>query len=300
MFQNVRQNAPWMVASLSLLCGCTRDAPRSAGESAQSLTTSTNVPVPGYTHDLSRSRFRIGQAPALEVNLPTMQRWRGSFGAFAVDPTNNAVNAIPNADSPTGPYLLDAPIHNQMVKDYFISAGLPADQVADVETFYLASGSGSGDSSTQPTLVLSSINSILRRAILGVRVIESIAWAKLTTRGDVDWESVFWPPIDAAVASGAAAFAASLADPAQHAAFLAKLPSKIYKEGGVVIHHTDPSIHAAPRAYVSFDAQTETQLSAAMRHFDMNGVEFRLPQEQAGNVLFPRRPAPSQRMSGTP
>jgi hypothetical protein len=257
------------------------------GESEQSLTTATAVPIVGYIHDLSRSRFRIGQATTLEVDLPTMQRWRGSFGAFAVDPTNNAANAIPNADSPTGPYLLDVQTHNQMVKDYFISAGLPADQVAEVQTIYIATGSGSGDSSTRP--VLHSINSILRRAILGVRVIESIAWAKLTTTGDVDWESVFWPPIDAAVASSAAAFAASLADSTKHAAFLAKLPGKIYKEGGIVIHHTDPSIHAAPRAYVSFDAQTEARLSAAMRHFDVNGVEFRLPQEQAAQAASPKR-----------
>lgn len=185
-----------------------------------------------------------------------------------------------------------------MVKDYFIGAGLPADQVADVQTMYFASGSGCiGEPAAPPTL--ESINSLLTRAIGGVPVIESIAWAKFTTTGDVDMESVFWPPIDATVASNAAAFAATLADPTQHAAFLAKLPGTIYKERGVVIHHTDPSIHAAPTAYVSFDAQTGSQLSAAMRHFDMNGVEFHLPQEQAAAAFsYTKRSVPGQQGPG--
>jgi len=298
MLQHSRRDVRFLVAGLVLLGGCAKDAPKSVSVSEHLLASSTAMPIAGYIHSLSQSRFRIGQPTTLEVNLPTLKRWHGSFGAFAIDPTNNAANAIPDADSPTRPYLLDVPTHNQMVKDYFIGAGLPANQVADVQTMYFGSGSGSVGAPPPPP-VLESISSLLTRAINGVPVVESVAWAKFTTTGDVDMESVFWPPIDAAVASSAAAFAATLADTAQHAAFLAKLPSTIYKERGVVIHHTDPSIHAAPTAYVSFDAQTEPQLSAAMRHFDVNGVEFRLPQEQAAPVSYTPRPAPGQQGSGT-
>jgi hypothetical protein len=37
-----------------------------------------------------------------------------------------------------------------------------------------------------------------------------------------------------------------MADPAVHAAYLAKLPAPVYEDGGVVIHHTSPSVHAPP------------------------------------------------------
>ena len=173
---------------------------------------------------------------------------------------------------------MDVAAHNQMVQEYFVGAGLPADQIAGVQTMYFGSATGAVGTSAQP--VLESINSILMRSVNGVPVVESIAWAKLTTTGEAVMEHVFWPPIDPSVVAQAASFTASLADSSQHAAFLARLPGTVYKERGVVIHHTDPSVHAAPVAYVAFDAQIDPQGSAAMRHFDMNGVEFRLPQEQ--------------------
>jgi hypothetical protein len=267
-----------LVCSLTCLLGCSSGAPRPIGVSQQSLTVPAASPIPGHIHDLSRSKFRTGDATKLEVNLPTLQRWHGSLGAFAIDPTNNASSAIPDASSPRGPYLLDVATHNQMVRDYFLGAGLPADQVADIQTLYFASGTGGAGESTKP--VLESINSRLTRVVGGVPVIESVAWAKLTTSGDVAMEAVFWPPIDAKIATQAATFAATLADSTQREDFLGKLPGGLSKEGSVVIHHTDASVHATPSAYVSFDIQ-----GPVTRHFDMNGVEFRLPQEQPAEVV---------------
>jgi hypothetical protein len=76
-----------------------------------------------------------------------------------------------------------------------------------------------------------------------------------------------------------------MTDPQAHAAFLAKLSGTVYRDGGVVIHQTDPSVHAAPATYVSYDVTLSSAGYAPMRHFDENGQEFQLPQEQATLLL---------------
>jgi hypothetical protein len=110
-------------------------------------------------------------------------------------------------------------------------------------------------------------------------VAESLAWAKMTTAGEADMESVFWPAIDMNVVNRAVALAQRLSDPAEHAAYLTKLPGQVYKDGGVVIHHSDSSIHTTPTAYVSYDVTLSPEGHTTVRHFDENGNEFRLPQE---------------------
>ncbi len=246
------------ILGVTAACVCSVAAP-------QSGTSQSSAPARGYVHDLSRSRFKIGQNISLELDSPQLRRWRGSLGAWAIDPTNNWSMGLLDAAAPTGPYILDEAAHGARVKAYFIDAGLPADQIRDVRaTFH-----GFGGGAVSGTSV----------AVNGVPVIESVAWAKMTTSGDVDMECVFWPPIDAAVVERAVAFQRAMAHPAARAAYLAKLPGQVYRDGGVVIHHTDASIHAAPTAYVSYDVTLAPQGHAAMRHFDESGTEFRLPQE---------------------
>jgi hypothetical protein len=252
---------------------------------------SPSAPVPGYIHDLSRSRFKIGQQATVELDSPQFRRWRGSLGAWATDPTNNWSMGLLDATAPTGPYILDEAVHGARVKQYFIDSGLPADQVRDVRaTFEGVSGGLADGAAASAPVRLHSINSILTRSVKGVPVIESVAWAKMTTAGEVDMESVFWPAIDSGVADRAAAFQRAMADKDAHAAYLAKLPGTVYRDGGVVIHHTDPSIHATPTAFVSYDVTLSAGGHAAMRHFDESGVEFRLPQE----MPVPAAPAGQQ------
>jgi hypothetical protein len=128
---------------------------------------------------------------------------------------------------------------------------------------------------------LESITSILRRRVSGVLVVESEAWAQMTTSGDVDSECVFWPPIDIAVVNAAVAWSNAMTDGPAHAAYLAKLPGPVQRDVGVVIHHTDMSVHSPAVAYASYDAVVDVGTSAVAHHFDQNGAEFRLPQEQA-------------------
>ncbi len=96
----------------------------------------------------------------------------------------------------------------------------------------------------------------------------------------MDMESVFWPPISGDVVTAAVALAASLSGPTSHAAYLAALPGPVFRDGGVVIHTTTLAIHSAPVAFVAYDATIHAGSSAAPSHFDVNGAEFRLPQEE--------------------
>ena len=250
--------------------------------------------LPGYVHDLSRSRFRIGDKPGIELEASTVRRWRGGGGAWVVDLTNGSSMGVLNAKTPRGDYILDEATQSQRVKAYFIEAGLPADQIHDVlATFEVGGGGAMNDATPPKALKLQSINSILTRRVNGVPVMESVAWAKMTTSGAVDMEYVFWPPINMEVIDRAAAFARRMAEPAERATYLAKLPGQAFRDGGVVIHHTNPSVHWAPIAYVSYDATLDENGSSAMRHFDENGNEFRLLHEQTPALHLSKKSPPT-------
>jgi hypothetical protein len=214
---------------------------------------------------------------------------------------------ILDADAPIGPYILDEMLHGQLVKKYFIEAGIPAEQIRDVSATYEVIGGGPmGTKPITTPVKLHSINSILTRILNGIPVVESLAWAKMTTSGQVDSECVFWPDIDTSVVEHAVAFAKQIADPDAHAAYLAKLPGRVVQDIGVVIHHSDPSVHASPIAQVSYDVRLETQEQLSVpstadkmgsslrkhtstRHFDERGNEFRLPHELAAADMAPSK-----------
>jgi hypothetical protein len=283
MNRSQRARAACWILGFSLLGACGSNGTQELlAVQTQALTSSPPSMLPGYVHSLNRSRFRIGQGTFLEVNATTQQGWRGSLGAFAVDPTNGTAMGVLNADAPAEPYILDDTEQGAKVKAYFVGAGLPSDQIAAVVATYngVSSGPVSAPLSSTP-IRLQSINSVLQRGVNGIEIVESVAWAKMTTSGDVDAEYLFWPPINMTVVKGATALAATLADPVAHAAFLAKLPGVVYKDGGVVIHHSGPSVHSVPQAYMSYDVTLDPSTTAGMRHFDASGVEFRLPQELA-------------------
>ena len=286
MTQRARRIASWMARAFifAVFLGSMAQGGAHAG-----TTAAQSGAYPGFVHEVSRSRFKIGSAPMLEVDTPKFRRWRGDLGAWAIDLTNGWSMGIVNADTPTGPYDLDEVAHGQQVRAYFVAAGLPEDQIRDVRTTYQVGGGGPVEESSSVTL--QSINSILTRSLEGVPVIESVAWAKMNRAGEVEMEYVFWPPIDKEVVARAAKFARKMADSEERAAFLAKLPGVLYKDAGVVIHHTDPSVHAPPTAYVSYDVTLAPEDYAAMRHFDIDGHEFRMPQE----LLHPGDPAATER-----
>lgn len=254
------------------------DPPAHSSESARRRTTAESA-LPGYVHTLSASKFTIGASVDLELNTSTLQRWRGSLGAFAVDPSNGWCMAILDATTPMSAHMTDDTAQASLVRSYFVSAGIPGDQVASVVSSYQVGGGGAMVASTmsEPPQ-LGSINSVLMRATGGVPIVESFAAARMTTDGAVDWEAVFWPPISMTVIDQALAFSAKMGDATQHRAFVSRLGT-VYRDVGVVIHHTTSYFHGAPQAFVSYDAVIDPDSTAAERHFDATGAEFRLPQE---------------------
>ncbi len=277
-----RKHARWvsLLTALPPLIDCSSRAPAESLGYVQAATV-VSATLAGYTHTLDRSRFRIGQAVSLEANIATLQRWRGSLGAFALDPTNGWSMAVLDARTPPGSYILDADAQGSKVKAYFVAAGLPADQIASVGATYNGTTEFNVSSPVESQPQLQSINSILRRSVHGIRIAESVAWAKMTTGGDVDAEYVYWPAIDMSVVNAALSFDATMKDPKVHGDFTKGLPDKLQREDGVVIHHTMPTVHSTPTAFVSYDVVLGAEPSAAVRHFDSNWREFRLPQEQA-------------------
>ena len=258
------------------------------GPASHRATRQAAAPIPGYIHSLAVSKFRIGQSPAIEVDSPTFRRWRGSLGAFAVDQSNGLAMGVLDATSSTGPYVLDTPTHEQMVQSYFISAGLPANQVGPVLTTYMVGGGGAMAATSSTGSQLTGLTSTVSRVVNGIRIMDSWAAARIKTTGDVDWESVFWPPIDGDLVAGALAFATSMADPVAHSAFMSALPGSVRSERGVVIDHTRPGQHYAPVCYVSFDVFIGPDTSSGERHFDASGTEFKLPQEIETQSATPR------------
>ena len=162
--------------------------------------------LPGYVHDISRTKFRIGAGQFKEVDSPTLERWRGANGAWALDPTTGWSMGILDNTTATGPYLVDEAAHATAVQSYFVSAGLPADQIAYVGSTFDTAGGGlrGADAAAGPSQI--SINTVLYRAVGGVRVMESFAWAKMRLSGDADMESVYWPTIDANTVASATNF----------------------------------------------------------------------------------------------
>lgn len=161
------------------------------------------------------------------------------------------------------------------------------DQVADIRNTVNMSGNGPAGSPEVPSAV--SYNSIVTRAIGGIRVVESHAWARFDSDGDVVAEDVYWPELPAAVVSDANALSLILGDPAQRAAFLAKLPDFTGSDvGSVAIRHTSEFERSPLVVRASYDAYFDTGHGGYVRHFAADGGEFRLPQELRQAVETPR------------
>ena len=105
----------------------------------------------------------------------------------------------------------------------------------------------------------------------------------MTTGGDVDMECVFWPPLSMSIVQTAVAWAKTMTDGPTHSSFLSQVSSdaSVQRDVGVVIHHTDMFVHSPATAFVSYDVVIGTEPGARTRHFDQNGQEFQLPQEQS-------------------
>jgi hypothetical protein len=126
-------------------------------------------------------------------------------------------------------------------------------------------------------------SSILTRTVSGIPVIESHAWARFDGGGNVVAENVYWPAFDAGVVSDAVGLSQALSrSPQASATYLAKLPlpEGMASSGRVVIHHSSEFVRSSFESYACYDVLFVPSGGGGYeRHFDINGVELRLPQE---------------------
>lgn len=188
--------------------------------------------LPGYTHTLAHSRFDLGSLVG-EIDESGMHKVIGTDGTFATELASGAVVAthddVPFPDPRTGVYPGDADAQNAAVRSYFVTAGLPEDQIASI--------SADGTGLVQGENVLSGWYSLLHRGWQGVPIVDSMADAAFDAEGRSAFEQVYWPPIPGAVLAQASALQKMLADPVQSAAYLMKLPASS-RDGIAVIRHT--------------------------------------------------------------
>lgn len=260
-------------------------APQTAAALAGSAAIQTGSSViSGYRHMLAASKFYIGSTLASSQAGPYL-RTIGSDGVFSVHNTTGFAMATPNAKSAAAAkpaYSSNGDVHNAAVKDYFVSCGLPADQIlfvsahATVHTLVKE-----GDSAVGQPMTFDWYSSVISRQVNGIPVPDSFAWARMNASGEVVAEAVFWPdlPVDAVnTAEGLAA-----ASPAVSGADRTG-------QGRAVIRHTGPTFAGAFAADATFDVPPEGEMGH-VRHFNANGAEVFLAYEKPTPAPATHRPS---------
>jgi hypothetical protein len=267
----------------------------------------------GYQHGVRGSRLDLG-GRARRVVERGYVREVGREATLAVNLKNGSAFGVPNANARSqhsGPYGASPEAHEASVRDYFVYLGLPAEQILRVRTLTQLEAHGRGDETRTVPLVLAAYYSVIDRGVQGIPVPDSFAWARVDTEGKVIAEGIYWPALSPAVVAGALKLRDAVADPQRQAALEAKIPLRI-RDHGVAIRHSSAYVETPFEAFPSYDvavlsqalpergqlavaAQTEAPSrpngTMEIRHFDENGVELRLPQEQRSlGAATPRRP----------
>jgi hypothetical protein len=251
----------------------------------------------GYQHGIERSRAAIGGGRR-RVDEFGFAKIVGSDGTLAVDAANGAVVVIPNARTASTQaavlYSGTPEAHNQQVLDYFVGAGIPAAQVGGVHATTSLAASGNEGEARAPRPTVVGYQSVLARQVDGIPVIDSVAWARMSERGDVISEFVYWPAIPARVIADAKRLREQLGRDQDRRTFLARLPA-VLPAGHVVIRHSSATVAGPFEVFASYDVlerrggpgptaqgsvSAVARAATIVRHFDADGFERRLPQER--------------------
>lgn len=241
---------------------------------SRSSASTTASGAAQFRQTKERTRFQIGST-GREVTEFGIHKWVGDNGVFGTRLATGMVLASPNADSPSrflGPLAGGPAAHDAAVKEYFIGAGLPKDQIAAVRV--MAAGLVDGDAKQPSDAHFKALYSYLDRSVDGISVVDSFAWARINEEEEVVIESVYWPAIPQAIIDSAKAFDVSLADSAWASGFHEKAP----QNGKVVIRHTPGVWDGTFRAAVAYDVTWAGQIL----HYDITGARFKLPSEEEG------------------
>jgi hypothetical protein len=224
----------------------------------------------------------------------------GDQGTLAVNPNNGSTFGIPNAAAPgqrSRPYGASPQDHDAFVRRYFIGLGMPADQIARVHAMTMLEVSGSSDATAKPRPMVTAYYSVLDRAVHGVSVPDSFAWARVDAEGHVIAEAVYWPALPGDVVSEAKGFSETLSDKERESALKARMPANA-ESVQAAIRHSSAWVDVPFDAFASYDVIVRTDLlpdaavakrgtsprlapgEIVVRHFDAEGVERFLPQER--------------------
>jgi hypothetical protein len=251
----------------------TAPRPRAAGASADAQE---------YRHRAEVSRFRVGANPR-SVASPQWSKVIGDEGVFAADLITGFTRGNPNGDAPASRVAAlsrDPEVHNARVLRYFAEAGLPGAEVRGAHVTTMMKGAHRA-SEPAPAPEFVAYTSIVDRAVEGITVAESFAWARFNRDDDVMAEAVYWPRIPGAVIDDAKALRAIDADPEARARYRARIgvedaPAQIR------IHHTNGAARSGWLAFASYDVSVKPAAgvrgrSDVQRHFDVDGNERDVP-----------------------
>ena len=278
-------------ASLSVACSGGSQTPGDArvAQTTQALATATGLPQ--YIHSLQCSRMSLGPNPT-SVSFGPFTKVRGDWGTYVLDPANGHVYGVERKGSPLltmAPYGSSVQAHGQAVQQYFQSCGLPADEIGGV--LPRVGGRMLGAVGTAPQSVGQQMYySVVTRAVDGIAIPDSFAWARMAENGGVVREDVYWPAIPQSAVDGGLALQQQLSTSAGAASFRAGLPAG---DGRVVIRHSSPWAppNVAFEAYAVYDITTsDGKGSSQTHHFDAQKNEVRLPQERWPVPAQPAKP----------
>jgi hypothetical protein len=254
--------------------------------------------APGYQHGADRSHFSVGARGHRLVEHGYLKHV-GDEGTLAIDQINGSAYGVPNANArpqSLAPFGKSAADHDAFVRDYFTKNGIPADQIGGVKGRTLLEATGRSDEKERPIPKVTGYYTVLERAVDGIPVVDSFAWARVNVEGQIVEEAVYWPAISVEVMSKVKQLLDVRSDVKRRHELGARISADA-SNARLVIRHSAASSHDPFEAFACVDvmvkampaeAQAVTSYSTAtplsetsyVRHFDIEGKEVFLPQER--------------------
>jgi hypothetical protein len=205
-------------------------------------------------------------------------RWTGPDGALAIFVNGYALATL-DADAPEN--ALPAPSvsvsqYEADVIQYFERLGVPRCQVFATQLVAGASGGGTdGLVDGGGAMVPGGVG--LLRAVDGIPIVESVAFASFDDSYQTIREQFYWPVIPSSTLSDARQFAQRLTIVAGLASYKKQLPDDAQGDGHVAIHHTSASEWLDSFYSVATYDVTLTGSGDAIGTFDENGQVVTIP-----------------------
>ncbi len=244
--------------------------PQSVASATLSPSSLSDSRLPGFSHSVEISKMHVGMVIGADRVTSLFERVIGTDGVLALGP-NGSGFGIPNGEKleATVPFRGTGEAHSAQTLDYFVGAGLPRSQVDHVDIHAAMIQGGTSEefmSGRAAPPVLEGYSSILNRALDGVPVRGSFAWARFTGSGTVDAEGVFWPPLDRKLLEDAKELQRALASSQDRRRLLTDVLPKKYANATplVVIRHSPPF-------------QLELETAVAVEFPDVQGADTFLP-----------------------